>query len=126
MYDDATPTQPNYSSLGTKYDIITTNNEGLNTYDVIDPNQQNTNIPQAKLANPTPVRDEASKRGDDFYDAEEHTYSVLNAKHKNKAKTESAAGEGEWEGPSVYDMAVPGETLWGIGDLKEGYSKLKH
>ena len=126
MYDDATPTQPNCSSLGTNFDIITTNNEGLDTYDAIDHNQQKTNTPQAKPANSTPVTDEASRRGDDFYDAEEHTYSVTNTKHKKKAKTESAAGGGEWEGPSIYEMAMPGESSWGVGDLEEGYSKLKH
>ena len=106
VYDEATPTQPDYSSLGT-------NSEGLDTYDVTDHNQLKTNTPQAKPANPTPVGDEASKRRDDFYDAEEHTYSVANTKHKKKAKTEPAAGGGEWEGPSVYDMAMLGETSWG-------------
>ena len=34
-------------------------------------NQQKTKA-QETPANPTPVRDEARKNGDDFYDAEEH------------------------------------------------------
>ena len=123
MYADATPTQPNCSSLGPNYDMTTTNNERLDTYNAIDHKQQKTNTSQAKPANPTPVRDEASKRGDDFYDAKEHTYSVANTKHKKK---EPVAGGGEWEGPPVYDMAMPGDTSWGVGDLEKGYSKLKH
>ena len=102
--------------------MITTHNEGLDTYnyDVINHNQQKTNTPQTKPANSTPVRDEASKRGDDFYEAEEHTYSVVNVEHKKKAKTEVAGG-GEWEGPPGYDTAMP--VSW-IGE--EGYSKLEH
>ena len=110
MYDDAPPTQVNHSVQDPIYDMITTNGEGLDTYDVIDHNQQKTNT---KLTNPTPMRDEASKRGDDFYDAEEHTYSVVN---KKKAKTEPVAGGGEWEGPSVCDMAMPGETSLEVRD----------
>ena len=93
------------------------------TYNVTDHNQWKTNTPQAKPANFTPVRDEASKRGDDFYVTEEYTYSVLNAEHK-KTKTESAAGGGEWEGSPMYDTAMSGETLWGV--TEEEYSKLKH
>ena len=123
VYDEIIPTQPDYSSLDPNHNMITTNNEGLDTYDVTDHNQWKTNTPQAKPANLTPVRVEASIRGDDFYDAEEHTYSVANTKHKNKAKTEPAAGEGEWEGPQVYDTAMSGETSWGV---TEEYSKLKY
>ena len=85
--------------------------------------RQQTHHAQAKPANLTPVGDEANKRGDDFYDGKEHTYSVANTKHKKKAKTESAAGGGEWEGPPVYDMAVPRETSWGV---TEEYSNLKY
>ena len=121
VYDETTPTKPNYRFLGPNFNMITTNNEGLDTYDVTDHNQWKTNRTHAKPAKPTPVRDEASKRGDDFCDGEEHTYSVANTKHK---KIESAAGGGEWEGPPVYDTAMPGETSWGVGE--EEYSKLKH
>ena len=125
VYDETTPTQPDCSSLGPNYNKITINNEGLDTYDVTDHNQWKTNTPQAKPANPTPVRDEANKRGDDFYDAEEHTYSVANTKHKKKTKTESAADEGEaGRGHQVYDTAMSGETSWGV--TEEEYSKLKH
>ena len=107
-HDNVTPTQPDYSSLGPHYDMIITQNKGLDTYDVIDHNQQKTNTPQAKPANPTPVRDEASKKGDDFYEAEEHTYSVVNVEHKKKDLRQSQQlVRGEWEGPPVNDMAMP-------------------
>ena len=94
LYEKTTPTQSNYSLLGPNYEILTTSNEGLDTYDVTDHNQWKTNTPQAKPANPTPVRDEASKKGDDFYDAEEHTYSVVSAKCKNKAQTDGGGRVG--------------------------------
>ena len=56
-----------------------------------DESQEKTNEAQA---NPTPEREEASKKGDDFYDAEEHTYSVVNVKHKKEAKmSEDDKGE---------------------------------
>ena len=49
-------------------------------------------------ANPTPVREDDDKKGDDFYDAEEHTYSVVNVKRKKRGNTKTAgSGEGERE-----------------------------
>ena len=78
--------------------MITTNSGGLDTSDVIDHTHKKTNTPQAVPANPTPGRDEDRKKGDDFYDAEQHTYSVVNVKHKKKAKkqtSEDGVGEGE-------------------------------
>ena len=45
----------------------------------------------------TPARDDASKNGDDFYDAEEHTYSVVNAKCKKKANKKPSEDEREWD-----------------------------
>ena len=47
--------------------------------------------------NPTPVRDDASKMEDDFYDAEEHTYSVVIKSKKKANKKPSENGEGERE-----------------------------
>ena len=55
-------------------------------------NQQQTNA-QETPANPTPVRNEASKIGNDFYDAEEHTYSVVNNKKKANKKPPEYEGE---------------------------------
>ena len=78
--------------------------EELSTYDIIDLEQTQQNKP----TDPTPVRDETSKKEDDFYDAEEHTYSVVN---KKKAKKTSEDGEGEREEPPDYDSAMAGETL---------------
>ena len=44
----------------------------------------------------TPARDDASN-GDDFYDAEEHTYSVVNTKCKKKANKKPSEDEREWD-----------------------------
>ena len=63
------------------------NSAEADTCEVIDNNQQKANKPQEKL-----VRDEASKKEDDFYDVEEHTYSDVN---KKKAKETSEDSEGE-------------------------------
>ena len=84
VYGEATSTVPNYSSLGPGYDVVALKREEIDPYDVLDHNLK-TNKPQPQV-NPIPVRDEVSKRGDDFYDAEEHTYSVVNVKKKRKAK----------------------------------------
>ena len=112
MYSVATSPTHNYNSLGPYYNIITTNVEGLDTYDTIDHSQQSSDTPQANPTNPTPMADEASKRGDDFYDAEEHTYSVVNVKHKKRAKKTSEDGKGEREEPLEFVIAVPGEDSW--------------
>ena len=46
-------------------------------------------------ANPTPGRDDDSKMEDDFYDAEEHTYSVVIKSKKKANKKPSENNEGE-------------------------------
>ena len=145
MYDEASSTQPNYSSLGTTYDMEAAN-KMTHSYDYIERPQGTNNTPQFKAANrtpvrreasendfydteqntytekakknapssatddieptlnvqnvplcPTPVRDDASKNGDDFYDAEEHTYSVVNTKCKKKANKKPSEDEREWD-----------------------------
>ena len=80
---ESTPTQPDHSSRS----MVPTINEGVGIYDSID-DQQKTGTSQAGPANPSPVR-KASKRGDDFYDAEEHTYAAV-----NKKRLEDGEGEG--------------------------------
>ena len=81
VYDDATPTQPNYSSLGPAYNMEASNDHELTTYDCI---ENTINTPQAKPANPTPEEDGTSNK-DDFYDAEEHTYAAV-SKRKLRRK----------------------------------------
>ena len=84
IYSEATPIQPDHSSQGPpRADTTTTINEGIGVYDSID-NQQKPNTPQAAAgqAIPSPVRDEASKKGDGFNDTEEHTYAVVNKKKR--------------------------------------------
>ena len=53
--------------------------------------------PRETSANPTPGRDDGSKIEDDFYDAEEHTYSVVikSKKKANKKPLENDEGERE-------------------------------
>ena len=59
-------------------------------------NEEHTADVQETPANPTPVRDEASNEGDDFYDAEEHTYSAVNVKQKKRGNEKTTMnGEGE-------------------------------
>ena len=71
--------------------MATTINEGIGIYDSID-NQLKTSTTQVRPANnPSPISNEVSKRGDDFYDAEEHTYAVVN---KKKKKSEDGEGDG--------------------------------
>ena len=61
-------------------------------------NEEYTTDIQNTRSNSTPVRDEARKKGDDFYDAEEHTYSVVNVKGKKRGNEKTAMnGEGEKE-----------------------------
>ena len=49
------------------------------------------------LDTPTLVSDEASKKEDDFFNAEKHTYSVVNAKHKKRANDKLSDDERERE-----------------------------
>ena len=48
-------------------------------------------------ANPTPVRDDDSKKEEDFYDAEEHVYSVVTKSKKKANKKPSENGERQRE-----------------------------
>ena len=50
----------------------------------------------------TQVLDDASKNGDDFYDAEEHTYSVVIKSKKKANKKPSENGERERERKEDY------------------------
>ena len=49
-------------------------------------NDEHTAVVQDTPPIPTPVRNDDSKNEDDFYDAEEHTYSAVNVKQKIKRK----------------------------------------
>ena len=69
-----TPASINCTSVDPNYDMIT--RERLDTYEAIDHNEHNSNPQHVQVVNPTPVRDEASKKEDDFYDAEEHTIQL--------------------------------------------------
>ena len=64
MYHEAPSTAPNYSSLAPGYDVAAYKREEMDTYDVLDHKQKKANISEPK-ADPDPVRDEISKKGDD-------------------------------------------------------------
>ena len=104
LYSTTEPTLTtlNYSSMGPNYDTVT--RERLDTNDVIDHSQQGSNTQPVQEVNPTPVGDETGRNGDDFYNAEEHTYAVVN---KKKAKKTSEDCEGEREELPDYEMTVP-------------------
>ena len=67
--------------MGPGYDVVAQKREDVGLYDVIDHNPK-----EANKSPVNPTSDEAEKKGDDFYDAEEHTYSVVNVKNKKKSK----------------------------------------
>ncbi len=71
-YTDTAPMEPSYSSLGPNYNTVTTSDEGIDDYDVLDHNR-----PKPKPANPPSVKVEASKSDDKFYNAEEHMYAAI-------------------------------------------------
>ena len=99
LHSVATPTTIN--STGPYDDIILPER-----VEVMDYNQQNTNI-QVETAAPTSMGGETRERRDD---TEEHTYESVAVVNKKKAKKTSEDGEGEREEPQDYEMAVPGET----------------
>ena len=108
MYDEASSTQPNYSSLGPTYDMEAKNDEMTINYDYIEQPQNTINTPQLSTANRTPVIMEGSEN--DFYDAEQHTYAVVNAnkKKKSKKKMSSNAADNEEYTADVQDTpAIP-------------------
>ncbi len=74
-YTDTALMEPSYSSLGPNYNTVTTSDEGIGDYDVIDHNKP-------KPANPPPVKVEASKSEHEFYNAEEHMYADVNKEEK--------------------------------------------
>ena len=76
--------------------------EELNTCDTINLGQT-ISTQHNKPTDFTPETEEASKKEDDFYDAEEHIYAVVN---KKKAKKTSEDGEGEREELPNNDSAL--------------------
>ncbi len=77
-YTDTALIEPSYSSLGPNYNTVTTSDKAIDDYDVIDHKK-----PNPKPANPPPVKVEASKSDDEFYNAEEHMYAAVNKEKKN-------------------------------------------
>ena len=100
VYDEASSTQPNYSSLGPTYDMVAANDEVTNGYDYIQQPQGTNNTQQFKAANCTSVKMEGSEN--DFFDAEQHTYAVVNA-NKKKKKMSSSAADSEGHTADVHN-----------------------
>ena len=102
VYDEASSAQPNYSSLGPTYDMEGGNAQHSDSYDYI---EHTINTPQAEPANSTPPRMEASEN--DFYDAEQHTYAVVNANKKKKGKKTSGGATNDTEATvNAQDIAA--------------------
>ncbi len=135
VYDEATPTQPpptdpanegkpktHTSQMETDYadpnqllfqtaktstsNTVSTSDDGIGEYAVIDHNRS-----KLKPANPPPVKVEASKSDDEFYNAEEHMYAAA-VKGPNNRVGENKTKEGAKQ--PVYDVAMPGEAVWGV------------
>ena len=103
MYDEASSTQPNYSSLGPTYDMEAENDEVINSDDVV-------NAPQDEPASLAPARTEAS--GNDFNDAEQHTYAVVNANKNKKAKIKTPSStEGNNDQQEVSTPDTPANCM---------------
>ena len=107
VYDEVTSTQPNYSSLGPTYGMEAENAQHSDSCDYIG---HTINTPQDEPANPIPPRMEAS--GNDFNDAEQHTYAVVNAKKKKKVekKTPSSTEEYNIQQKANIQDAPPSPT----------------
>ena len=99
MYDEASSTQPNYSSLGPTYDMEAASHQVTDSY------EHTTNTPPAEPFNPSPVRMKASET--DFYDAEQHTYAVVNANKKKKSKKTASYTEGDDDQPKANTQDTP-------------------
>ena len=99
MYDEASTTQPNYSSLGPTYDMEAAGHQLTNSY------EHSIDTPQAEPFNPSPPRVEASEN--EFYNAEQHTYAVVNANKKNKSKKTASCTEGEDDQPEANTQDAP-------------------
>ena len=117
VYDEASSSQPNYSSLGPAYDMETENDEVTNGYDTIQWPLGTADTPQFKAANHTPVRMEAGE--DDFYDTEEHTYAVVNKKKKTKKKLSSNTADNEEQTADVQDAPANPTLVTNEGSKKE-------
>ncbi len=77
-----------YSTAGPDYEDVTTNQPVIGTYDVIGHNQPRLN--EAKAANPPPVRDEVVENQDNFHNAEQHLYAVVNKKAKKRSSPDES------------------------------------
>ncbi len=75
-YTDTAPIEPSYSSLGPNYNTVTTSDKRIGDYDVLDHNKP-------KPSTPPPMKVEAIKSENEFYNAEEHMYAAVNKEKKN-------------------------------------------
>ncbi len=105
------PTNP------TNHYTVTTSDEGYAVVDNIKPK------PKPKPSNPPPVKVEASKGEDEFYNAEEHMYTGIDMKAKRDNKSKNAEIDGEEENKTkdelVYSMPRPvweveGADVWRV------------
>ncbi|XP_064397293.1 T-cell differentiation antigen CD6-like isoform X3 [Halichondria panicea] len=90
------------------YNTVSTSDEGIGDYDVIDNNKPKQ---KPKPSNPPPVKVEASKGEDEFYNAEEHMCigTDMKAKRDNKSRNAETDGleENKTKKESVYSVLRP-------------------
>ncbi len=120
VYDEATPTKPPTKPPPTYNPPL--------SQATSPPLSQATSPPLSQATNPPPVMVEASKEEEEFYNAENHMYAAVNKKANGDTAEADGKGENKTEEGSnqpVYDVAMPGEAVWGVEGSDE-YSRLKH
>ena len=108
-HSTAEPTLASLCSMGPNCGNLITR-ERLDTYDVVDYNEQSSNTQEVNLANNNSVKEETSKKGDDFSDVKGNTCAV-----EDKKKTSVEDEEGREESLDC-EAVTPGETLCGVID----------
>ncbi len=91
----------NYSTAGPGYEDVTTNQPIIDNYDVIGRNQPR--LSEAKAANPPPVRDEAIENQDDFHNAEQHLYAIVNKKAKKRSSPDGSPCDKTFDTTTMFE-----------------------
>ena len=101
--DDATAlVMHNYSTAGPDYkDVLAINQPVIDTYDVIGHNQPR--LSEAQVANPPPVRDEAIENQDDFHNAEQHLYAIVNKKAKKRSSPDGSPCDKTFDTTTMFE-----------------------
>ncbi len=91
----------NYSTAGPDYEDVTTNQPIIDNYDVIGHTQPR--LSEAQVANQPPVRDEAIENQDDFHNAEQHLYAVVNKKAKKRSSPDESPCDKNFDTTAMFE-----------------------